>query len=150
NWPVVGILRQNVMALIVPAPPASKPAAPATAKPEKAEKSAEKSAKSTKGKAKSGKTAKAAKGKGAKTKTATNDDSDSSDDSDDSSDSSDSNSLKVSDLAGKRIGIVTGNEATKALLGMVLSHYGVPINKVTLTEIDPANVAAAVSGNQVD
>jgi hypothetical protein len=145
NWPVVGILRQNVVALIVPASPsAAKPTttAAAGAKSEKAEKNA-KSAKS------SGKTAKAAKGKVAKGKTAgktaKSDDSDSSDDSDDSSDS-----LKVPQLTGKRIGIVTGNEATKGLLGVVLSHYGVLLDKVTLTEIDPANVAAAVANNQVD
>ncbi len=32
----------------------------------------------------------------------------------------------------------------------MLSHYGVPLAKVTMSEIDPNNVAAAVKNNQVD
>ena len=128
NWPVVAILRQNVIALIVPAPP---PAPPAPAK----------SAKGAKGKgAKAAKAAKAAK----------SDDSD--DSSDDSGDDSDDSGKfgKVTQLSGKRVGIVTGNEATAGMLEMVLSHYGVPLAKVTLSEIDPKNLDAAIKNNQVD
>jgi TRAP-type uncharacterized transport system substrate-binding protein len=136
NWPVVAILRQNVMALIVPAPGAAgKAKAEATA-------TAAKPAKN--GKNKNDK--KTAKGK-KDTKTAKNDDSD---DSDDSDTSSDSKFGKVTDLTGKRVGIVKGNEATRGLLELVLSHYGVPLAKVTTSEIDPNDVATAVKNNQVD
>jgi len=154
DWPVVAILRQNVMALIVPAPaaapappapapaatpaaPAKKPAKPAkTAKPEKPAKTA---------KTKTGKTAKT-------TKTAAKDD-DADDDSDDDSakdSTKDKDSLKVTQLAGKRIGIVTGNEATTDLLKIALSHYGVPLDKVQVAQIDPKNLADAVQQGGVD
>jgi len=88
--PVVAILRQNVMALIVPAPASGK-----------------------KGK------------KSAKIE-------------------------KIEQLAGRRVGIVSGNEASPALLRAVLDHYGVPAAKVTLSEIDPKKVAEAIKNNQVD
>src|SRR5215469_5858402 len=88
--PVVAILRQNVMALIVPAPASGK-----------------------KGK------------KSAKIE-------------------------KIEQLAGRRVGIVSGNEASPALLRAVLDHYGVPAAKVTLSEIDPKKVAEAIKYNQVD
>jgi TRAP-type uncharacterized transport system substrate-binding protein len=134
NWPVVAILRQNVMALIVPAPGAAKKgksAAPA------------KSAKS----GKSGKSSKSSKGSKA-AKSSKSGDSDDSDASDDSGGSD--NFGKVTDLSGKRVGIVTGSEATTELLDLVLNHYGVPLAKVTVSEIDPKNLAAAIKGNQVD
>jgi len=131
DWPVVAILRQNVMALIVPAP-APTPA-PAAAAPAPTKKGASR---------KAAKTAKPAKA----TKTAK--DSDNTDADDDST--KDSNKLKVTQLAGKRIGIVTGNEATTDLLGVVLNHYGVPLDKVQLSQIDPANLADAVRKNAVD
>ena len=140
DWPVVAILRQNVIALIVPAPapaPAKKVAAPKatkTAKPAKPAK-ATKTAKSTK-------TAKTAKDKDS--------DSDDDDSDDDSTKDKDSTKLKVTQLAGKRIGIVTGNEATPDLLGVVLNHYGVPLDKVQLSQIDPANLADVVQKNTVD
>jgi TRAP transporter TAXI family solute receptor len=92
NWPVVAILRENVMVLIVPAP----------------------------GAAKKGKGAKAAKIE------------------------------KMAQLAGRRVGIVTGNEASEDLLDLLLNHYGVPLAKVTVSEIDPKNLADAVKNNQVD
>jgi TRAP transporter TAXI family solute receptor len=90
KWPVVAILRQNVMALIVPPPASGK-----------------------KGK-KSGKIE------------------------------------KIGQLAGRRVGIVTGNEASSELLRAVLDHYGVPAAKVTVSEIDPKNIADAIKNNQVD
>ncbi|MBO0716332.1 MAG: ABC transporter substrate-binding protein, partial [Rhizobiales bacterium] len=95
KWPVVAILRQNVMALIVPAPAAEKPA--------------------------SGKKGK----KSAKVE-------------------------KIGQLAGRRVGVVTGNEASPDLLRAVLDHYGVPAAKVTVSEIDPQNIAGAIKNNQVD
>jgi TRAP-type uncharacterized transport system substrate-binding protein len=140
NWPVVAILRQNVMALIVPAPAAAP--ANAAAKPAAASAKAAKSGKS-------GKAAKSAKGAKA-AKAAKSDDSDDSDDSDSSDDSSDSKFGKVAQLSGKRIGVVTGNEATTGLLELVLSHYGIDLAKVTVSQIDPNNLADAIKNNKVD
>jgi len=148
DWPVVAILRQNVIALIVPAPT---PAPAAAAAPAPAKKGASPKATKT---AKPAKPAKATKTtKSTKTaKTAKDKDSDSDDDDsgDDSTKDSDSNKLKVTQLAGKRIGVVTGNEATPDLLDVVLNHYGVPLEKVQLSQIDPANLADAVQKNSVD
>ena len=58
--------------------------------------------------------------------------------------------MKIADLAGKRVGIVTGNEASADLLDVVLNHYGVPLDKVQVSQIDPANVATAVQKGTVD
>jgi TRAP-type uncharacterized transport system substrate-binding protein len=145
NWPVVAILRQNVMALIVPAP------APAAAKPKPEEAAASKPAKTAKAAKSKGKSAKAAKGKTKTAKADKNSDSDDSDDSsDDSASSDDSKFGKVGDLLGKRVAVVTGNEATRGLLELVLGHYGVPLAKVTVSEIDPKDVADAIKANKVD
>jgi TRAP-type uncharacterized transport system substrate-binding protein len=57
---------------------------------------------------------------------------------------------KIGQLAGRRVGIVTGNEATPELLRAVLDHYGVPVAKVTVSEIDPSNIAEAIKNDQVD
>jgi TRAP-type uncharacterized transport system substrate-binding protein len=144
DWPVVAILRQNVMALIVPAPastaaPAAAAPTPAAA-PAPAKKGASPKATKTAKTAKSTKTAKTAK----------DNDSDDDDSDDDSTKDKDSTKLKVSQLAGKRIGIVTGNEATAGLLDVVLNHYGVPLDKVQVSQIDPANLADVVRKNSVD
>ena len=146
DWPVVAILRQNVIALIVPAPaqaPTPAPAAAVAAAPAPAKKGATPKATKT---AKPAKPAKATK----TAKTAKDNDSDDDDSSDDSTKDKDSSKLKVTQLAGKRIGIVTRNEATADLLGVVLNHYGVPLDKVQLSQIDPANLADAVQKNTVD
>jgi TRAP-type uncharacterized transport system substrate-binding protein len=146
DWPVVAILRQNVIALIVPAPaqaPTPAPAAAVAAAPAPAKKGATPKATKT---AKPAKPAKATK----TAKTAKDNDSDDDDSSDDSTKDKDSSKLKVTQLAGKRIGIVTGNEATADLLGVVLNHYGIPLDKVQLSQIDPANLADAVQKNTVD
>jgi TRAP-type uncharacterized transport system substrate-binding protein len=161
DWPVVAILRQNVIALIVPAPaPAATPAPAAAAAPTPAKKAATPKATKTAKPAKATKTAKSTKAtktakstKATKTaKTAKDKDSDSDDDDsdDDSTKDKDSSTLKVTQLAGKRIGIVTGNEASADLLGVVLNHYGVPLDKVQVSQIDPANLADAVQKNTVD
>jgi TRAP-type uncharacterized transport system substrate-binding protein len=144
NWPVVAILRQNVIAMIVPAPgPTPTPAPGAAAAPAPAKKGATPKATKT---AKPAKTAKAKK----TAKTAKDKDTDTDDDSSDDTTKDDSNKLKVTQLAGKRIGIVTGNEATTDLLDVVLNHYGVPLDKVQVSQIDPANLADAVRKNTVD
>lgn len=142
NWPVVAILRQNVMALIVPPPAPANGAEPAetTAKSGKASKAGKTATKSAKA-AKNGKS-----GKSGKSAKSADDDAT----SDDSSSDDDSKFGKVGDLAGKRIGIVTGNEATRGLLELVLSHYGVPLDKEKVSEIDPKNLTNAIKTNQVD
>ena len=141
DWPVVTILRQNVMALIVPAAGATKVEESAATKP--AKKTSAKGGESKGGESKSakagGKNAKGGKG----TKSAKSDASD-------DSDSSDSKFGKVTDLSGKRVGVVSGNEATTGLLELVLSHYGVPRDKVTISSIDPRDIPAAIRNHQVD
>src|SRR6516225_10193148 len=131
DWPVVAILRQNVMALIVPAAGGTKVEESAATKP--AKKTSAKGGESKGGESKSakagGKTAKGGKG----TKSAKGDASD---------DSDDSKFGKVTDLSGKRVGVVSGNEATTGLLELVLSHYGVPRDKVTISSIDPRDIPA--------
>jgi TRAP-type uncharacterized transport system substrate-binding protein len=183
DWPVVAILRQNVMALIVPtqpppAPPKKEAAPPPAPKqagiPESKEEAAkpEKTAGKTRG-------ATADKGKGAKNDKsdksdnsekadksnttakvaaknadkATDKDADNSDDADKKADKAgaDANKLdSVSKLAGHRIGVVTGNAATREVLDVVLSHYGVPPNRVQISLIDPSHIAEAVKAQQVD
>ncbi|HXX04704.1 MAG TPA: TAXI family TRAP transporter solute-binding subunit, partial [Xanthobacteraceae bacterium] len=165
DWPVVAIVRQNVMALIVPAAAAPTPVANTgkqAAIPEKKESGApEKKEKSGKhGKATKGAAARAAKSakENKNTKVAKGEDDESggkSGGSDpgntDTVDTVDSNKLaKVAQLAGHRIGIVTGNAATKDLLNLVLNHYGVAPDKVQVSQIDPENLAEAVKANQVD
>jgi TRAP-type uncharacterized transport system substrate-binding protein len=183
DWPVVAILRQNVMALIVPAqpppapakkeaapPPAPKEASAAetklkAAKPEKNDGKAN-SAKADKGSkgAQADKTDKAAKvaaktaakNTDKNTDKASDKDADSSDDADGKddkagADAADANKLdSVSKLTGHRIGVVTGNAATQDVLDVVLSHYGVPLNQVQVSLIDPSHIAEAVKARQVD
>ncbi len=163
NWPVVAILGQNVLALIVPAsatPPAAATAKKAAPAPEKKAASApEKKEKSAKG-AKGGKAAKAEAAKAVKdankdksaTVGQTDDDADTADNSAaDTAKSDDADKLeKVTQLAGRRIGIVTGDAATEDLLNLVLTHYGVAPASVQVSQIDPKDLAAAVKTNQVD
>src|ERR1700728_1041715 len=169
DWPVVAILRQNVMAFVVPAPPPPPPApppAPAAAKDTKPAPAPAKGGKGGKGGASSSASATpsaaqsasssdstSAKGKKAAAKSAKNSDDDNADDSDDSDKSSDDSKtkkMKVTDLAGKRVGIVNGNEASADLLDVVLKHYGVPLDKVQISKIDPADGAAGVQKGTVD
>jgi len=178
DWPVVAIVRQNVLALIVPAaaPPAAAPAPaapPAAAKKEPVVAEKKESSASDK-KEKSGKNAKADKGdktakhgaaakpdKSAKTdkaakgaKTAKTEDADDSDEPAEAAapaapaapDALD----KIPQLAGRRVGIVTGTEASADLLNLILRHYGVPLDKVAITPINPSGLAAAVHDHQVD
>jgi TRAP-type uncharacterized transport system substrate-binding protein len=153
DWPVVAILRQNVMAFILPAPPPPPPppAAAPSATTAKAAKpaTAAKGAKATKAAAATPAPAPAKSTKAAKSAKADDSDDDD-DDSDSSSDDSGKPKIKIADLAGKRIGIVTGSEATADLLHAVLNHYGVPLDKVQESPIDPQSLAAAVKNNTVD
>ncbi|MGA2895885.1 MAG: TAXI family TRAP transporter solute-binding subunit [Xanthobacteraceae bacterium] len=153
NWPVVAILRQNVMALIVPAPASSKTQSGAASAGAGTDTKAGAKAAAKAKSAKNGKAAKSSKSaKGSKTaKAAKSDDTNDSDDTSDSDDSGDSNKLeKVTQLSGKRVGIVTGSEATRGLLDLILSHYGVPLTKVTVSEVDPKDLTDAIKNNQFD
>ncbi len=157
DWPVVAILRQNVMALIVPAPATTVPAQQEISAPAKQEPSAPASkGKSAKGgksattgdkTANSGKNAKAAKSGAADAADA---DADKSGDDAGKTAAADATLQKVRQLVGRRVGIVTGNVATADLLGVVLNHYGVPLDKVQVSLIDPKDLAEAVKTNQVD
>ncbi len=143
DWPVVAILRQNVMVLIVPALATPITAKKETSAPAKKETSTvEKKEGSAKGdkSARAGKSDKAAAGKNAKA--TKSDDAEAAEAGD--------KSKKVQQLVGRRVGIVTGNVATKDLLDVVLNHYGVPLDKVQVSPIDPKNLAEAVKANQVD
>jgi NMT1-like family len=100
--------------------------------------------------AKTSKSAKAAKSASSGAKSAKDADSDDSDDSSDSSDSDSDKFGKVAQLSGKRVAIVTGSEATAGLLELVLSHYGVPLSKVTVSQIDPGDIADAIKNNRID
>ena len=160
DWPVVAILRQNVMALIVPAPATataketSAPANKETGAPEEKEKGA-KSGNSAKA-GKDGKTDKAAKS-GQSAKAAKSDDAEAAEIGDDKSSEDTAEAAAASDklkkvrqLAGRRIGIVSGNAATADLLDVVLNHYGVAPDKVQVSLIDPKDLGAAVEANQID
>ena len=156
DWPVVTILRKNVMALIVPAQPsAAKKETGAPAKKEAgASEKKEKNAKADKNAAKA-KAAKNDKGgksaKNAKAADKSDDAPDSQDDSGSDADAGASNKLDtVSKLVNHRIAVVTGNEATRDLLDVVLTHYGVPPGQVQVSLIDPKNIADAVKTQQVD
>ena len=111
-----------------------------------AAKNGDKSAKSDKG----AKNAKAAKnGDKSTDKNADKDeDADAGDDSSKTTDTTDADSAnkldKITKLAGRRVGIVTGSVATKDLLDTVLNHYGVPPGRVQVSLIDPKDVAEVV------
>ena len=218
DWPVVAILRKNVMALVVPTQPPPAPAKKETpppakeagaaegkdkaAKPEKgadksksaradtgskgaSNQSGDKADKSDKGE-KSDKTVKVAadnneksteksadksaeknadkattKVAAAKTADKTTDkkadkaadtNADNGDEADKAgSEGADANKLdSVAKLAGHRIGVVTGNAATPEVLGVVLNHYGVLLNQVQISPIDPNRIADAAKAREVD
>jgi TRAP-type uncharacterized transport system substrate-binding protein len=167
NWPVVAILRQNVMAFIVPAPAATNPAdtnpgaaasqatnplaAPAAGAATTTKKSQGAKPGTTAKTAKSANAAKSAKtAKTTKTADSAKADKASKSSDDDDSDDDSGKFTKISQLVDKRVGIVTGNEASTNLLDVVLNHYGVPVDRVQVSSIDPKDVAAAVKANQVD
>jgi hypothetical protein len=92
DWPVVAILRQDVVVLIVPAPDAYAP---------------------KKGR-KHGKIE------------------------------------KVSELIGKRVGIVEGTDGGADLLNVILKHYGVPADKVKVVNVAPQDLKKAIHDDQID
>ena len=97
DWPVIAILRKDVVALMVPPASARGPA-----------------------KEKDKKAAKPAKIE------------------------------KVTDLAGKRVGIVVGTDGGQDVLDTILHHYGVARESVIVSRIEPSDLQAAVHDNKID
>jgi len=120
DWPVVAILRQNVVALIVPA-------SGARGKPKAEEKAKDEKAKDEKDKDKKGKDKKEA-----------------------AKPSKSGKIEKVGDLAGKRVGIVASTDGGPELLDIILKHYGVPREKVQSVEVPLADLKNAVHDNKID
>lgn len=97
DWPVVAILRQNVVALMVPAPGARE-------------------------------VKKGPKGKSEKPPKIEN----------------------IADLAGRRVGIVDGPNGGPELLDVILTHYGVPKDKVVVVHVKAEDLKAAIHDSKVD
>jgi hypothetical protein len=57
---------------------------------------------------------------------------------------------KVSELVGKRVGIVEGTDGGPELLSLILKHYGVPADKVKVANIAPQNLKKAIQDDQID
>jgi TRAP-type uncharacterized transport system substrate-binding protein len=160
DWSVVAILRQNVIALIVP--PAAAPAAPALASASSKEVAApttketaeaQKKGKGSKG-SKDVKAAKAAKGAKPEKDTKAEKDTKVAKD-EDTGDAAEKSGApdkleKVPQLAGRRIGIVANDELGGDLLNVILRHYGVPLDKVQISRIEPDKLADAARDNAVD
>lgn len=102
EWPVVAILRKNVMVLMVPA------------KQDDTSRN---------------KTAAAKKGKAAKAS---------------------SRITKVTDLRGRRIGIVNGSEGGADVLSTVLAHYGVALETVKITNVGLGALKADIRDGKFD
>jgi hypothetical protein len=129
DWPVVAILRQNVVALIVPPESARAPIKTATPPPPVP----------PKGKRAKAKAAKVATAKAAKAK-----------DDDDKDDDKKKSELKVGGLAGKTIGIVTSTDGGPELLDVILKHYGVPKDKVKTVQLAQADLKSAIYDRKID
>ena len=57
---------------------------------------------------------------------------------------------KISELAGKRIGVIGRTQANVNLLNVILRQYGVDPTKVTVTQYSTTDVAEAVKDQKVD
>ena len=57
---------------------------------------------------------------------------------------------KVSELVGKRVGIVEGTDGGVDLLSVILKHYGVPADKVKVVNVAPQDLKKAIHDNQID
>jgi hypothetical protein len=57
---------------------------------------------------------------------------------------------KVSELVGKRIGIVESTDGGQDLLNVILKHYGVPAEKVKVVNVAPQDLKKAIHDDQVD
>ena len=57
---------------------------------------------------------------------------------------------KVSELVGKRVGIVEGTDGGADLLNVILKHYGVPADKVKVVNVAPQDLKKAIHDDQID
>jgi hypothetical protein len=57
---------------------------------------------------------------------------------------------KVSELVGKRVGIVEGTDGGSDLLSVILKHYGVPADKVKVVNVAPQDLKKAIHDDQID
>jgi NMT1-like family len=57
---------------------------------------------------------------------------------------------KVSELIGKRVGIVQGTDGGADLLHVILKHYGIPVDKVKVVDVAPQDLKKAIHDDQVD
>jgi hypothetical protein len=57
---------------------------------------------------------------------------------------------KVSELIGKRVGIVEGTDGGADLLNVILKHYGVPADKVKVVNVAPQDLKKAIHDDQID
>ena len=57
---------------------------------------------------------------------------------------------KVSELVGKRVGIVEGTDGGADLLSVILKHYGVPADKVKVVNVAPQDLKKAIHDDQID
>src|SRR5262249_2652029 len=117
----VAILRKNLVVLIAP-PPAPPPPAPKAA---------------------------AKKAKKPAAKEAGEDEEKKGGDKDKDKDE-DVKKLKLEELAGKRIAVIGRTEANINLLNVILSQYGIPLDKVQITQLDTTDVGPAIRDSKVD
>ena len=57
---------------------------------------------------------------------------------------------KVSELVGKRVGIVEGTDGGPELLSLILKHYGVPADKVKVVNVAPQDLKKAIHDDLID
>ena len=57
---------------------------------------------------------------------------------------------KVSELVGKRVGIVQGTDGGIDLLHVILKHYGIPVDKVKVVDVAPQDLKKAIHDDQID
>ena len=57
---------------------------------------------------------------------------------------------KVSELVGKRVGIVDSTDGGADLLNVILKHYGVPADKVKVVNVAPQDLKKAIHDDLID
>jgi len=57
---------------------------------------------------------------------------------------------KITDLSGRRVGIVMGGDAGRDVLNLLLGHYGVAPDKVEIVNVEVGKLKAAIQDNLID
>ena len=57
---------------------------------------------------------------------------------------------KITDLAGRKVGVIGRSQANVNLLRLILQQYGVPADKVEIIQLAPTEVNEAIRGNKAD